>query len=215
MRDRNLVRWILRIEECSINREGFGVQTLADYGVGPPNPSRFILHSSIRRIQRTRLRSLIRVQARAWRGDLPRPREQDSLVQILETGRAIDIRGNQFGGCLAIYTAFFDPQNPADEVAIPHSGSGPGVAWVKRDESLTDNLNCLRKGDLPRPREQDSLVQILETGRAIDIRGNQFGGSGSGPGVAWVKRDELGEATAKLIASYINGPTSFEYPEPE
>ncbi|KGO42288.1 hypothetical protein PEX1_042610 [Penicillium expansum] len=54
-----------------------------------------------------------------------------------------------------IYTAFFDPKNPVDEVAIPHSGSGPGVAWVKRDE--------------------------------------------------------LGEATAKLISSYVNDPTSFEY----
>ncbi|KGO69462.1 hypothetical protein PITC_014170 [Penicillium italicum] len=54
-----------------------------------------------------------------------------------------------------IYTAFFNPQHPLDEVTIPHSGSGPGMAWVKRDE--------------------------------------------------------LGEATAKLIASYVNDPTSFEY----
>lgn len=33
-----------------------------------------------------------------------------------------------------IYTAWFDPQNPVDEITIPHSGDGPGVAWVKRDE---------------------------------------------------------------------------------
>lgn len=33
-----------------------------------------------------------------------------------------------------VYTAFFDPGNPADEIKIPHDGSGPGVAWVKREE---------------------------------------------------------------------------------
>ncbi|KAJ5960675.1 uncharacterized protein N7479_007825 [Penicillium vulpinum] len=54
-----------------------------------------------------------------------------------------------------IYTAFYDLKNPADEVAIPHSGKGPGVAWVKRDE--------------------------------------------------------LGEATAKLIVSYIKDPARFKY----
>ncbi|RGP79765.1 hypothetical protein FLONG3_2078 [Fusarium longipes] len=34
---------------------------------------------------------------------------------------------------------------------------------------------------------------------------------GSGPGVSWVKRDELGEGTARLIASYVNSPSSFAY----
>lgn len=32
------------------------------------------------------------------------------------------------------YTSLFDPKNPIDEIKIPHDGSGPGVAWVKRDE---------------------------------------------------------------------------------
>ncbi|KAJ6115372.1 hypothetical protein N7486_001150 [Penicillium sp. IBT 16267x] len=54
-----------------------------------------------------------------------------------------------------IYTAWFNPQNPADEITIPHSGGGAGVAWVKRDE--------------------------------------------------------LGEATAKLIVSYVRDPTAFGY----
>ncbi|KAJ5798496.1 uncharacterized protein N7503_007792 [Penicillium pulvis] len=54
-----------------------------------------------------------------------------------------------------IYTAWFDPQNPADEITIPHSGDGPGVAWVKRDE--------------------------------------------------------LGEATAKLIVSYVKDSAAFGY----
>ncbi|KAJ5508004.1 hypothetical protein N7527_010147 [Penicillium freii] len=65
------------------------------------------------------------------------------------------VREGLYTESFPIYTAFFDPQDPADDVTIPHSGTGPGVAWVKRDE--------------------------------------------------------LGEATAKLIASYVNNPTSFKY----
>ncbi|KAJ5943834.1 hypothetical protein N7516_004002 [Penicillium verrucosum] len=65
------------------------------------------------------------------------------------------VREGLYTESFPIYTSFFDPQNPTDDVAIPHSGTGPGVAWVKRDE--------------------------------------------------------LGEATAKLIASYVNNPTNFEY----
>ncbi|KAI6753644.1 hypothetical protein HG531_005813 [Fusarium graminearum] len=34
---------------------------------------------------------------------------------------------------------------------------------------------------------------------------------GSGPGVSWVKRDELGEGTARLIASYAESPSTFGY----
>ncbi|VBB79585.1 Putative oxidoreductase [Podospora comata] len=34
---------------------------------------------------------------------------------------------------------------------------------------------------------------------------------GKGKGVAWVKRDELGEASAKLIAQYSSAPESFQY----
>ncbi|UPK97155.1 hypothetical protein LCI18_008090 [Fusarium solani-melongenae] len=34
---------------------------------------------------------------------------------------------------------------------------------------------------------------------------------GTGPGISWVKRDELGEATARLIASYAESPSKFNY----
>jgi uncharacterized protein YbjT (DUF2867 family) len=34
---------------------------------------------------------------------------------------------------------------------------------------------------------------------------------GSGPGVSWVKRDELGEASARLIADCAKSPSTFEY----
>ncbi|KAL1651377.1 hypothetical protein SLS58_000717 [Diplodia intermedia] len=34
---------------------------------------------------------------------------------------------------------------------------------------------------------------------------------GAGPGISWVKRDELGEATARLIASYARDPAAFPH----
>ncbi|KAJ5130062.1 uncharacterized protein N7515_006101 [Penicillium bovifimosum] len=82
--------------------------------------------------------------------------ETEKYLQSLE-GRVThtSIREGIYSESFPIYTAWFDPQNPADEITIPHPGTGPGVAWVKRDE--------------------------------------------------------LGEATAKLIASYVDAPGSFAY----
>jgi hypothetical protein len=34
---------------------------------------------------------------------------------------------------------------------------------------------------------------------------------GEGPGISWVKRDELGEGTAHLLADYVKDPTVFPY----
>lgn len=34
---------------------------------------------------------------------------------------------------------------------------------------------------------------------------------GKGPGISWVKRDELGEGTAHLIADYAQNPTNFSF----
>lgn len=65
------------------------------------------------------------------------------------------IREGLYSESFPIYTAWFDPENPANEITIPHPGTGPGVAWVKRDE--------------------------------------------------------LGEATANLIVSYVKNSTTFQY----
>lgn len=35
--------------------------------------------------------------------------------------------------------------------------------------------------------------------------------NGSGPGVSWVKRDELGEGSAKLISNYVSSPKDFPH----
>ncbi|KAJ5667792.1 uncharacterized protein N7477_006362 [Penicillium maclennaniae] len=65
------------------------------------------------------------------------------------------VREGIYSESYPIYTSWFDPSSSNNEITIPHNGSGPGVAWVKRDE--------------------------------------------------------LGEATARLIASYVKDPASFKY----
>ncbi|KAM0408479.1 hypothetical protein ACHAPD_011955 [Fusarium lateritium] len=44
------------------------------------------------------------------------------------------VREGLYSESYPLYTAFFDPAQPRKEVKIPHDGSGPGVAWVKREE---------------------------------------------------------------------------------
>ncbi|KAJ5118360.1 hypothetical protein N7448_010068 [Penicillium atrosanguineum] len=65
------------------------------------------------------------------------------------------VREGIYSESYPIYTSWFDPSSPNNEITIPHNGSGPGVAWVKRDE--------------------------------------------------------LGEATARLITSYVKNPAQFKY----
>lgn len=40
------------------------------------------------------------------------------------------IREGIYSESYPMYTAFFDPREPVDEVQIPHNGKAPGVAWV-------------------------------------------------------------------------------------
>ncbi|KAJ5261165.1 hypothetical protein N7478_011760 [Penicillium angulare] len=44
------------------------------------------------------------------------------------------VREGIYSESFPIYTAWFDPKNPVEEITIPHSGTAPGVAWVKKDE---------------------------------------------------------------------------------
>ncbi|KAH7208637.1 NmrA family protein [Fusarium oxysporum] len=44
------------------------------------------------------------------------------------------VREGLYSESYPLYTAFFDPARPRREVKIPHDGSGPGIAWVKREE---------------------------------------------------------------------------------
>jgi uncharacterized protein YbjT (DUF2867 family) len=65
------------------------------------------------------------------------------------------VREGLYSESFPIYTAWFSLKSPVNEITIPHPGTGPGVAWAKRDE--------------------------------------------------------LGEATAKLIAAYVENPSEFKY----
>ncbi|KAJ5354834.1 hypothetical protein N7541_005878 [Penicillium brevicompactum] len=77
------------------------------------------------------------------------------LLSLKDKVSYTSIREGLYSESFPIYTSYFDPQNPVNEITIPHSGDGPGVTWVKRDE--------------------------------------------------------LGEATANLIVYYVNNPTDFKY----
>ncbi|KAH6950930.1 NmrA family protein [Fusarium avenaceum] len=44
------------------------------------------------------------------------------------------VREGLYSESYPLYTAFFDPAQPRKEVKIPHDGTGPGIAWVKREE---------------------------------------------------------------------------------
>ncbi|KAB8234175.1 NAD(P)-binding protein [Aspergillus alliaceus] len=80
-----------------------------------------------------------------------RPENKESVPHVmqahLDTERYLDectrrhpgfeytiIRGGLYSEPYPLYTSFFDPMNPVGTINVPHDGSGPGIAWVKRDE---------------------------------------------------------------------------------
>ncbi|EED14343.1 NmrA-like family protein [Talaromyces stipitatus ATCC 10500] len=86
------------------------------------------------------------------------------------------IREGLYHESFPIYTSFFHPQEVIDAVT-------------------DDNMKRRHHGG---PNDRGEIhVKIPH--------------DGSGPGVAWAKRDELGEATAKLINLYMHNPSGFPY----
>lgn len=55
------------------------------------------------------------------------------------------IREGLYSESYPLYTAFFDPKHPVDEIKIPHDGSGPGIAWVKREELGEGTAELLKR----------------------------------------------------------------------
>lgn len=55
------------------------------------------------------------------------------------------VREGLYAESYPMYTAFFDPRNPVDEIKIPHDGSGPGIAWVKREELGEGTAELIRR----------------------------------------------------------------------
>lgn len=55
------------------------------------------------------------------------------------------IREGLYSESYPLYTAFYDPKHPVDEIKIPHDGSGPGIAWVKREELGEGTAELLKR----------------------------------------------------------------------
>jgi hypothetical protein len=55
------------------------------------------------------------------------------------------IREGLYSESYPLYTSFFDPKNPSDEIKIPHDGGGPGIAWVKREELGEGTAELIRR----------------------------------------------------------------------
>jgi hypothetical protein len=55
------------------------------------------------------------------------------------------IREGLYTESYPLYTAFFDPQNPCSDIKIPHDGSAPGIAWVKREELGEGTSELIRR----------------------------------------------------------------------
>ncbi|KAL4984437.1 hypothetical protein BDW68DRAFT_167053 [Aspergillus falconensis] len=55
------------------------------------------------------------------------------------------VREGLYSESYDLYTAFFDPRNPVDEIKIAHDGSGPGIAWVKREELGEGTAELLKR----------------------------------------------------------------------
>lgn len=94
------------------------------------------------------------------------------------------IREGIYSESFPIYTAWLDPANPPSSnlITIPHDGTGPGVAWAKREELGEATANMLisyvknpegfpyvnQKVLLSGPRE-------ISFGDSVDIIGREIG----------------------------------------
>lgn len=55
------------------------------------------------------------------------------------------IRQGLYSESYPLYTAFFDLKSPTEVIKIPHDGSGPGIAWVKREELGEGNAELIKR----------------------------------------------------------------------
>lgn len=55
------------------------------------------------------------------------------------------IREGLYSESYPLYTSFFNPKQPSNEIKIPHNGSGLGIAWVKREELGEGTAELIRR----------------------------------------------------------------------
>lgn len=83
-----------------------------------------------------------------------------------------------------MYIGFPDLQKPEDEVKIPHDGSGPGIAWAKRDELGGASASAIRQfaqGTSTKQQFKNSIVllsgtrtlSLVETTKAVGRAANR------------------------------------------
>lgn len=95
------------------------------------------------------------------------------------------------------------------------------VAWVMQPHLLTERyLASLSPG---RPVSYTSVREgiysesfpiytgWLDAGNPPNSNLVTIPHDGSGPGIAWAKKDDLGEATANMLLSYVRDPAGFPY----
>ena len=103
------------------------------------------------------------------------------------------IREGLYSESVSVYTSFFDLASPMKEASI--SGRGlTAVDFGTVDMHSKTVGNAMAKASLGAASEEVLIPH-----------------DGFGPGIAWVKRDELGEATAKLISIFTNTPFAKDF----
>ncbi|KAL3418849.1 NmrA-like family protein [Phlyctema vagabunda] len=70
------------------------------------------------------------------------------------------VRIGLYSESFPLYTAFFDPKKPSDEVKIPHDGKAPGIAWAKQDE-LGNAVSLLLKSLINSPTNFEYLNRTI------------------------------------------------------
>lgn len=104
------------------------------------------------------LKSLLVAPGNALSGKQPRPFTFTS------------IREGIYSEAFPIYTAFWDLKNPIPEIRIPHDGSGPGIAWVKRDELGEASARLVQEyAESPTSFRHLNQVMLLSGPRALSL----------------------------------------------
>ncbi|KAF6821424.1 hypothetical protein CPLU01_12507 [Colletotrichum plurivorum] len=113
----------------------------------------------------------------AFAGDL----QDESLAEVMQAHLATErhlaeaaaadpsftytsIREGLYSESYPIYTSFFDLATPDNEILIPHDGSGPGVAWVKRAELGEATAKLIAKYSWDPEQSPHANGKVLLTG---------------------------------------------------
>ncbi|KAI9737365.1 MAG: hypothetical protein M1834_009519 [Cirrosporium novae-zelandiae] len=82
------------------------------------------------------------------------------------------VREGLYSESFPIYTGFFNLKSPTTEIAIPHDGSGPGIAWAKQDElgeATARLIASYAKSKSPTDFSHTNKIILLSGPRAISL----------------------------------------------